>query len=530
LASLAVCCLLVAGCSSPGGQDEADSDVNAKRVTAVDKDVPHAGGTLSLALTGVDTLDPARANEASTGQRVVLDMLYDGLVHWDSAAAALTPALAKAWNVSADGLTWTFDLTSNAQFSNGRPITSVDVKFSLERLAARGTSALSAVQLAGLKGYDDFMARRAESIAGLVATDPTKLVVALDSPFSSLLDLLASPAFGVVAKEGFDATGALIGTPIASGPFTIKTRTADKLEFVKAPRSDALLDGVNVTLVADTDASYALFVKGDAQVASTSPEQVLESTVASLRSNNGGSFFYGMNVTAPALTNAALRAAIVKGIDRGAIRAKFFAQSGELANGFIPPGLDGYREDACGAACVFDAAAAKQMVTAALAGKPAPTIHVDFYADAAGREAEIAKVIAQSLVAIGLPAEPRSHTFEEYNTFVASGAAEVFRFGWVGTYLSPDAYLTPLFGSKTVDNVFGVTDAQSDQLIAAARGAADPGARVAKYVSLEDRVLSLATVVPIVRYRSVYAVGPTVRGVASDAEGLFDIERIWLAQ
>jgi len=285
-----------------------------------------------------------------------------------------------------------------------------------------------------------------------------------------------------------------------------------------------------VTLSADTDASYALFVKGDAQLASTSPEQALEATVTSVRSNNGGSFFYGMNVTAPALANAALRAAIVKGIDRDALRAKFFAQSAELANGFIPPGLSGYRGDACGAACAFDAAAAKQMVTTALAGAPAPMIHVDFYADAAGREAEIAKVIAQSLVAIGLPAEPRSHTFEEYNTFVASGAAEVFRFGWVGTYLSADAYLTPLFGSKTIDNVFGVKDAQSDELIAAARGAADPDVRMAKYVALEDRALGLATVVPIVRYRSVYALGPTVRGVASDAEGLFDIERVWLAQ
>src|SRR5687767_15800598 len=106
-----------------------------------------------MALTGVDTLDPARANEASTGQRVVLDMLYDGLLHWDNTAKALTPAVAKSWNVSADGLTWTFDLSANAQFSNGRAITSADVKFSLERLAARGASALSAVQLAGLKGY-----------------------------------------------------------------------------------------------------------------------------------------------------------------------------------------------------------------------------------------------------------------------------------------------------------------------------------------------------------------------------------------
>ena len=337
-------------------------------MTEVDKEGPHEGGTLTMALTGVDTLDPARANEASTGQRVVLDMLYDGLVRWDSTANALTPALAKAWNVSDDGLTWTFDLTTNAQFSNGRAITSADVKFSLERLAARGPAALSAVQLAGLKGYADFMARRAESIAGLVATDPGKIAIVLDSPFSSLPELLASPAFGVVAKETYDATGAIVGYPIASGPFTLSSRTADTLVFVRAPRSRALLAGVKVVLAADTGASYALFTKGDVRLAATAPDQVLEVAVANLRSNNGASFFYGMNVTSPALANAALRTAIVKAIDREALRAKYFAQSGELANGLIPPGFDGYRDDACGVACTFDVAAAKQMVTTALAG------------------------------------------------------------------------------------------------------------------------------------------------------------------
>jgi ABC-type oligopeptide transport system substrate-binding subunit len=169
------------------------------------------------------------------------------------------------------------------------------------------------------------------------------------------------------------------------------------------------------------------------------------------------------------------------------------------------------------------------MVTTALAGKPAPTVHVDYYVDADGREAEIAKTIANSLVAVGLPAEPRSHSFEEYNAFVASGAAELFRFGWVGTYPSPDAYLAPLFGSMGSDNAFGLRDADTDKLISSARNATEPTDRMSKYVALEDRILSLAPVVPIVHFRSAYAVGTSLRGVSVDAEGLIDIEHVWLA-
>jgi ABC-type oligopeptide transport system substrate-binding subunit len=310
----------------------------------------------------------------------------------------------------------------------------------------------------------------------------------------------------------------------------LSSQTADKLEFKKSTRSRALLDGVTVTLAKDADASLAAFTSNAVQLSALAPEQQPDASVATIRAANGGSFFYGMNVTAPALSDPMIRAAIVKAIDRDALRAKFFAQSGELANGLIPPGIDGYREDACAAACVFHAPTAKQLVINALGGKPAPTIHVDYYTDAAGREAEIAKSIADSLVAAGLPAEPRAHTFEEYNTFVATGAAELFRFGWVGTYQSADAYLTPLFGSSTVDNVFGVKDAESDKLIASARSASEPSARAAKYIALEDRVLSLSSVVPIVRYRAGYAVASAVRGVMTDAEGVLDIERVWLAQ
>src|SRR6185295_2709472 len=67
-------CVVIAGCSH-SKDDNAGSDVTAKRVTAVDKNAPLVGGTLEMALSGVDTLDPARANEASTSELLVLDML-----------------------------------------------------------------------------------------------------------------------------------------------------------------------------------------------------------------------------------------------------------------------------------------------------------------------------------------------------------------------------------------------------------------------------------------------------------------------
>ena len=93
----------------------------------------------SIVTSDPRTFNPLLANETSSLD--VTDRLYTALADFNNALQQYTPALAKNWDVSADGRTWTWHLRHGARFSDGEPITSADVLFSF-RLYSIGAQVL----------------------------------------------------------------------------------------------------------------------------------------------------------------------------------------------------------------------------------------------------------------------------------------------------------------------------------------------------------------------------------------------------
>jgi ABC-type oligopeptide transport system substrate-binding subunit len=130
---------------------------------------------------------------------------------------------------------------------------------------------------------------------------------------------------------------------------------------------------------------------------------------------------------------------------------------------------------------------------------------------------------------VGIPAEARATPFDSYGQLLTSGAAELFRFGWIGAYPSADAYLDPLFSSGGSDNVFSIADAQLDDLLSSARAEVDDTKRATIHMAAEDRALDLDAVVPVVRFRSHLLATDRVRDVVLAPNGSFDLERLSLS-
>lgn len=522
---------LVAACSgkdttvpaSPVGAARIDG---GKAVAIATKPVPKPGGVLKMAVVGPATLDPAQVNEARPGELAVVDLLYDGLLRHDpSAKGELTGALATAWEVSGDGLRWAFTLDPNRRFSDGRPVTSADVKASIERVASRGSASLSGMQLAPIAGFADVLAKRTAELKGVVPEGANRLAIRLDTPFSALPELLSSPVFGVVPK-GFAANA----TPVTSGSFGVQSFDGGVLRLGRIPGATTNVDGIEVRFSKSAQDAHAAFARGEVDLAPvvSATAQELPPDASLVSSPYGASMFYGLNVLAPELSNPSLRAALLKAVDREAIRAAYFDGDGDLMTGLIPAGVRGRRDNACGAACAYDAAGARAAVTEALGGAAAPKLFVDFFTDPSGREAAIAKIIADGFTAAGVPTEARGHSFDDYRAFAGSGKTQVFRFGWVGTFPSPDAYLATLFSSAGSDNAFGLKDAQVDDALEAARKSIDESARTSRYLAAEDRVLRLAPILPLIQLRSVFVVRDNVRGVGAGPQGSLLIDAVWL--
>lgn len=525
-------CVVAAACST----GDAVSDLRPSGLAFADPTPTAAaaprGGTLRVAVSGVGSLDPARANPASPSSMLVADLLFDGLTGYDATKGTVVGVLASSWGLSSDGLTWTFEVDPAATFGDGSPVRPVDVKASIERVAAQAAGSLPGVRLAAVVGYDEFVAGRTSDLAGIVVSGSI-VQFRLRAPYAALAELLADPAFGIVRPA--DVTGtSFAAAPATSGSFVLASRTDLSLTLARTPRSRALLDGVEVKLYADADAAYAAFGRGEVDEAVVPATKVADARAASGAS--GGSlvvapqqvsYVYGMNVAAPALQNVALRQAVLRAVDRDSIRTQLFPGAASMT-GLIGPGAAGRRDNACGMACSYDAAAAAALVKQAYPSGGVPELHVDYFTDDAGHEAKVADAIVANLKTVGIPATARPHTLAEFGELVARGGAELFRYGWIGSYPSADAYLSP-FERRGADNVFSLDDETLAATLEQARRATSDSARLSAYVSAEDRVFALAPVLPLVQYQTALVAAPAVRDLVVAPDGSIDFLRVRIA-
>ncbi|MFQ5556238.1 MAG: ABC transporter substrate-binding protein [Acidimicrobiales bacterium] len=205
LVALAVCgALLAAACGAPR---PSLVDEGSAREVAVEEDpepapsVPAGAGSLTLAVGSTWTGDPADAGPASLTRLVLADLLFEGLTRLDDDGLVI-PGLAESWTVSPDRLTWTFRLAPGIVDGAGVTITAADVVRSLDRIAARGPDDVVATALSAVSGWADRMQGAADSVAGLTAPENDVVTISLAVPFEPLLEVLASPAFGLTGEAG----------------------------------------------------------------------------------------------------------------------------------------------------------------------------------------------------------------------------------------------------------------------------------------------------------------------------------------
>jgi ABC-type transport system substrate-binding protein len=526
---LALVVTLGAATSCDDGRPDAATDPPAEPGAAR---ADHLASTLRLAVAGVGSLDPALLNAGSPSQSIVVDMLYDGLTAFDPSTQSVVGAVARSWSVTADGRTWTFELDPAARFSDGTAIGAEDVKATLERVAALGVKSVAGLQLSAIEGYDEFLAAPTVGMSGIETPDPATVIVQLRRAFPSFDELLTDPALGIVPARTSSDQADFAGVPVTSGPFRVESRSGDMIETVRSDGSGAVLGGITVRVFPDMSGAHAAFRAGEVDLSVLAADEVAAANAEGalvLSAPQQVTLFYGMNLASPVLSSPALRRAIVSAVDRDGIRSAVFGDSADTMTGLLGPGVASTRPNACGSACAYDPEEARSIIATAYPAGNVPVVHVDHYDDTSGREAAIAQSIVDDLVAVGIPAEARATPFDSYGQVLTSGAAELFRFGWIGAYPSADAYLDPLFSSGGSDNVFSVADAQLDDLLSSARAEVDDAKRATIYMAAEDRALDLDAVVPVVRFRSHLLATDRVRDVVLAPNGSFDLERLSLS-
>lgn len=523
----------------PNGQPMVSADLSTLSAKA-----------LRIGVVSRSTLDPAAMLPSNQGEMLTADLLFDSLTSTDPNTGAARPSIAFAWTVNAAQTVWRFAL-GDTRFSDGRPITSADVKASLERVASqtldsckrsavpttaadgaatrRECQSLASQRLEVIDGYREFSAGVIPDIRGLQAVEDKIIQIETREPFSPLPELLASPVFGIVPKDA--------GSPaefdqkvVTSGPYNIIERGDAIVRLAKSSSnpSPTAVEDVEIVHFLSIDSSYEAFRDGKLDWSLVPQERVADAVAqysdVAVKSFNAEQFF-GLNLADPKLSNEKFRQAMLKAIDRNALIDKVLPGRTRL-NGSVPIGVPGALEDACGAACVADPGAAKSLLAEAYPDGNIPEVEISVYDD--GYQKALAEGIRDMWSAVGIKATVVAKPVEEFQGFLASGKQQVFGLGWVGLYPDPDAYLAPLFLSGSLDNVTNFTSDDLDGGLKEARGISDREARIAKYADMQRTVMEALPIIPLVSATTNAVVSRRVHGYAGRIDGTFDIDKLEL--
>ena len=166
----------------------------------------------------VSTLDPAIGYDWQNWS--MIKSLFNGLMDYEPGTTELIPDLAESYEISDDGLTYTFKLHQGVKFHNGRELTADDVKWSIERVVRPETQSPGQGFFGMIAGYDEVAAGDATELSGIEAVDPYTVKFTLSRPDATFLHVLAINFAFTVPKEAVEEHGEDFGrNPVGSGAF-----------------------------------------------------------------------------------------------------------------------------------------------------------------------------------------------------------------------------------------------------------------------------------------------------------------------
>jgi peptide/nickel transport system substrate-binding protein len=479
-----------------------------------------AGGNLVFARTAdPETLDPSAAedNEAIWTALNLYDCLYTVTPNGHGSM----PWLATSHEISSDSRTWTFHLRPGVKFSDGKPVTSADVRFTLERAA---------------KGVNGYILASVDSID---EPDSSTVRIHTSHPWGPLLGdvsmysnaILPNNLNGMTAAEFFQH-------PVGTGPFKLESWTkGQSLKLSRNPhywrKGKPLLDSVEFTVVPDDNTRLLQLRGGQVDIIEFPPF----SSISSLQQTSGIKVdlftstwvsYIAMNEKRPEFADVHVRRAISYAVDRSSIiRAVLFGH-GQPAASFFSPGWAFYNPRTT--RLWYDLTAAK----AEIAKSAYPHGFSATYAVDAGdtNNSAIAQIVQANLKEIGIDLTIQSYDVSTITEMQQKGQYDLYPSYYTLDIGDPDENVP-----WAIDPVYGGTNSlytwynnpELLKLTYSSESTIDPQKRAQIYASMQEMVANDAPFVELYYQPYAYAQSTAVGGFAVPPTGSYHLEDMWLS-
>ncbi len=418
---------------------------------------PKQGGTLTETFKDdVSTLDPAIGYDWENWS--MIKSLFSRLMDYKPGTTQLTPDLATSYDISPDGLTYTFHLRHGVKFHNGREMTADDVAYSYNRTVDPKTQSPGQGFFKSIAGYDDAAAGKAPGMSGIKVVDPYTIAITLSKPDATFLQVVALNFAGVVAKEDVAKWGTDYGHhPDGTGAYYLDNWTLGQ-ELVFKRNTDyyvpgmPYLDELDFKIGAEPLTALLQLQKGQIDIAGDGipPASFLsvmndpEQKKLVVQAPQLETSYLTIKTTMKPFDDLRVRQAISMAINKDRI-VKIINGRADVANQPLPPGMPGYDKDYKGYS--YDPDKAKALLAAA---KYDSSQSFDLFVYNTDPNPRIAQAIQQDLAAVGMTVNIKSLD----QSVIISGGADPSQepliwsggMGWIADFPDPSDFYGPILG------------------------------------------------------------------------------------
>ena len=540
VAGISAVALLATACGGDDGDTTATDGSNETTTTAAEG---AAGG--EIVVNGCTPENPLVAgNTSETCGGNILDTITAKLVHYNAEDASPENDIAESIE-SEDNQTFTVKLKQGYMFQDG---TEVKAKNFVDawNYTAFGPNGQSGSYFMGpIEGFAEVNAEDStvDKLSGLAVVDDYTFTIKTTEPVSNLPVRLGYTAFAPQPDAFFADPEGFGKAPIAAGPYQV-TEYNDGTSIIVEKFADysgdfgGQVDKITFKVYQDTDAAYNDLLAGQIDILNAIPTsaQIDDKYKTDLGDRNaqretGVIQFIGIDaVASPDLADPKIRKAISMAIDRETINEQIFNNSRVPATGWVSPVVDGYKENQCGDACVYDPEAAKAMLAEAGGYTGELTLSYNGDGDHKAWTEATCNSISQALE-ISCTATPVVD-FATYLTQLGNGELTgMWRLGWQMDYPSIENFLAPLFAEGADSNYYGpYVNPEFEQLLTDAAAAPSLDEANALYQQAEAVIAEDMVSIPMYYGKSTIGWSEKLSPVGITAFGVPDYTSATLAQ
>ncbi len=465
------------------------------------------------------TMDPHLSGDATSADYVV--EIFSGLLAYDR-DLNLVPDIAESYEVSEDGLIYTFKIRAEAVFQDGRSIRAEDFKWSFERACDPATgSATADTYLGDIIGCRAKLQGQADEVEGVVVVDDLTLQLTIDEPKGFFLAKMTYPTAYVLDRENVESGSDWFTQPNGSGPFKLDTFAPEQGVIILAKNDNyyrepkpilervvyVIGNPINPMTGYEEDLTqlglpgvpyHAIPVGTDNLSRVTDPNSPLSKELAT--TNALSVFYIGFNVNKPPFDDVKIRQAFNLALDKRRMVKLIFQDTVPVANGIVPPNMPGYQNPDL-SDYEFDPERARQLIAESsyedVTELPDVTLNVS--GAGVGTSSIVEAIIASYEENLGLQINVEQTPWAQFLTDLNSPDIpyQMYQLGWIADYPDPQNFLEILFHSQSAQNHGHYSNPEVDALLDQARGTQDVADRLALYQQAEQMILDDAAWIPI---------------------------------